>query len=154
MHTTFQECQDALDAARAQAQGLIHTLAATLAHMDRHAAYLVLRRDSRSGELHLDSLRTAGGGTLCSFDERDLLPELTDPLLRAAWGPTDPRDPQALLQLLRDLDRTTTESSKSGMKSDLVLLVLLVRGWRNTPVDTPQGAPRTPRTAVCQLGRS
>ncbi|MFD9367923.1 hypothetical protein ACFWA6_09465 [Streptomyces sp. NPDC060020] len=69
-----------------QAQGLIHTLAATLAHMDRHAAYLVLRRDSRSGELHLDSLRTAGGRTLCSFDERDLLPELTDPSLRAAWG--------------------------------------------------------------------
>lgn len=58
MHTTPQECQDALDTARAQAQGLTHTLTATLAHMYPHAAYLVLRRDPRSGELHLDSLRT------------------------------------------------------------------------------------------------
>ncbi|WP_331735424.1 hypothetical protein OG590_40425 (plasmid) [Streptomyces goshikiensis] len=105
MHTTPQECQDALDTARAQAQGLTHTLTATLAHMYPHAAYLVLRRDPRSGELHLDSLRTAGGGTQCSFGERDLLPELADPVLRTAWGQADPRDPQTLLQLLRDLDR-------------------------------------------------
>ncbi|KPI30559.1 hypothetical protein OV450_7219 [Actinobacteria bacterium OV450] len=108
MHTTLQECQDALKAAQAQAQGLTHTLAATLAHMYPHAAYLVLRRDPRSGELHLDSLRTAGGGTQRSFVERDLLPELTDPVLRTAWGQTSPRDPEVLLQLLRDLDRLGT----------------------------------------------
>ncbi len=70
-----------------------------------HAAYLVLRRDPRSGELHLDSLRTAGGGTQRTFAEWDLMPELTNPVLRAAWGRTDPGDPRALLQLLRDLDR-------------------------------------------------
>lgn len=108
MHTTLQESQDALEAARAQAQGLTHTLAATLAHMYPHAAYLVLRRDPRSGELHLDSLRTAGGGTQCSLGERDPLPELTDPVLREAWGQADPRDPQALLRLLHDLDRLGT----------------------------------------------
>ncbi|WP_331732007.1 hypothetical protein OG592_40995 (plasmid) [Streptomyces avidinii] len=113
MHTTLQECQDALDAARAQARGLTHTLAATLALMYPHAAYLVLRRDPRSGELHLDSLRTAGGGTLCSFGELDLLPELTDPVLRMAWGQTDLRDPQALLQLLRELDRLGPRSEGS-----------------------------------------
>ncbi|MEU2391980.1 hypothetical protein [Streptomyces sp. NPDC007369] len=108
MHTTLQECQNALEAAQGQAQGLTRTLAATLAHMYPHAAYLVLRRDPRSGELHLDSLRTAGGGTQCVFDDGALLPELTDPELRTAWGRTDPRDPQALLQLLRDLDRLAT----------------------------------------------
>ncbi|MGW2270239.1 DEAD/DEAH box helicase [Streptomyces yangpuensis] len=37
---------------------------------------------------------------------------------------------------------------------DLRHSLRLVRGWRNTAVDTPQGAPRTPRRAVCQLGRS
>ncbi|MFJ3817832.1 hypothetical protein [Streptomyces sp. NPDC090056] len=104
MHTTLQDCQDALETARAQAQGLTHTLAATLAHMYPHAAYLVLRRDPRSGELHLDSLRTASGAQgVCG--DLDTLPELTDPELRTAWGGTDPRDPQALLQVLSDLDR-------------------------------------------------
>ncbi|MFD3728844.1 hypothetical protein [Streptomyces sp. NPDC058671] len=104
MHTTLQDCQDALENARAQAQGLTHTLAATLAHMYPHAAYLVLRRDPRSGELQLDSLRTAGGAQgVCG--DLDTLPELTDPELRTAWGGTDPRDPQALLQVLSDLDR-------------------------------------------------
>ncbi|MGO4459863.1 hypothetical protein AB4039_21580 [Streptomyces sp. M-16] len=104
MHTNLQDCQDALETARAQAQGLTHTLAATLAHMYPHAAYLVLRRDPRSGELHLDSLRTAGGAQgVCG--DLDTLPELTDPELRTAWGGTDPRDPQALLQVLSDLDR-------------------------------------------------
>ncbi|MEV7581571.1 hypothetical protein [Streptomyces erythrochromogenes] len=105
MHTTLQDCQNALEAAQDQAQGLTRTLAATLADMDPNAAYLVLRRDPRSGELHLDSLRTAGGGTQCDFDDVDTLPELTDPELRTAWGRTDPRDPQALLQVLRHLDR-------------------------------------------------
>ncbi|MFE5715790.1 hypothetical protein ACFQ7J_33840 [Streptomyces sp. NPDC056501] len=104
MHTALQECQGALETARDQAQGTTHTLAATLAHMYPHAAYLVLRRDTRSGELHLDSLRTAGGGTQLAFGDCDLLPELADPELRTAWGQTNPRDPQALLQLLRDLD--------------------------------------------------
>ncbi|MFE6714032.1 hypothetical protein [Streptomyces sp. NPDC057695] len=109
MHTTLQDCQDALKAAQDQAQGLTRTLTATLADMDPHAAYLVLRRDPRSGELHLDSLRTAGGGTQCVFDFGvDTLPELADPELRAAWGRTDPRDPQALLQVLRHLDRLGT----------------------------------------------
>ncbi|MFE4206141.1 hypothetical protein ACFRSX_32515 [Streptomyces goshikiensis] len=104
MHTALQDCQDALEAAQDQAQGLARTLAATLAHMYPHAAYLVLRRDPRSGELHLDSLRTAGGAQgVCG--DLDTLPELTDPELRTAWGGTDPRDPQALLQVLGDLDR-------------------------------------------------
>ncbi|WP_052499866.1 hypothetical protein [Streptomyces vietnamensis] len=103
MHTTLQQCQDALEAAQDQAQGLARTLAATLAHMYPHAAYLVLRRDPHSGDLHLDSLRTAGGAQgVCG--DLDMLPELTDPELRTAWGGTDPRDPQALLQVLRDLD--------------------------------------------------
>ncbi|MFJ5142664.1 hypothetical protein [Streptomyces sp. NPDC088707] len=104
MHTTIQQCQDALEAAQDQAQGLARTLAATLAHMYPHAAYLVLRREPRSGELHLDSLRTTSGAQgVCG--DLDTLPELTDPELRTAWGGTDPRDPQALLQVLRDLDR-------------------------------------------------
>ncbi|MFJ4879896.1 hypothetical protein ACIP93_32480 [Streptomyces sp. NPDC088745] len=108
MHTTLQGCQDALQTARAQAQGMTHTLAATLAHMYPHAAYLVLRRDPRSGDLHLDSLRTASGGIQCVFADWDLLPELTDAELCAAWGQVNPRDPQALLQVLRDLDRLGT----------------------------------------------
>ncbi|MFD3543152.1 hypothetical protein ACFWUQ_27155 [Streptomyces sp. NPDC058662] len=108
MHTTLQQCQDALEAAQDQAQGLTRTLTATLAHMHPHAAYLVLRRDARSGELHLDSLRTAAGGTQCDFDDLARLPEVTNPELRTAWGRTDPRDPLALLQVLRDLDRLGT----------------------------------------------
>ncbi|MFD9084811.1 hypothetical protein [Streptomyces erythrochromogenes] len=110
MHTTLQDCQDALETAQDQAQGLTRTLTATLADMDPNAAYLVLRRDPHSGELHLDSLRTAGGGTQCvfDFDDVDTLPEVTDPELRTAWGRTDPRDPQALLQVLRHLDRLGT----------------------------------------------
>lgn len=105
MHTALQECQSALEAARAQAQGLTCTLAATLAHMYPHAAYLVLRRHPKSGELHLDSLRTASGGIQHSFDESaEHLPDLADPVLRSAWGQADPRDPQVLLQLLRDLN--------------------------------------------------
>ncbi|MFG2339849.1 hypothetical protein [Streptomyces yangpuensis] len=67
-----------------------------------------MRRDPRSGELRLDSLRTAGGGTQRAFAEGDLLPDLTDPVLRTAWGQTNPRDPRALLRLLRDLDRPGT----------------------------------------------
>ncbi|MGW2304473.1 hypothetical protein [Streptomyces sp. NPDC001809] len=107
MHTTRQQYQDAVEVAQDQAQGLARTLAATLAHMYPHAAYLVLRRDPRSGALHLDSLRTASGAQgICG--DLDTLPELTDHELRTAWGGTNPRDPQALLQVLGDLDRLGT----------------------------------------------
>ncbi|MFE5795788.1 hypothetical protein ACFQ8C_24885 [Streptomyces sp. NPDC056503] len=105
MYTTPQDCHSALETARAQARGLTRTLTATLAHMYPHAAYLVLSRCPDSGELHLDSLRTASGGQQHSFGESpDRLPDLTDPALRSAWGQFDPRDPQVLLRLLRDLD--------------------------------------------------
>ncbi|MFE6461980.1 hypothetical protein ACFVP0_31550 [Streptomyces cinereoruber] len=134
MHTTLQDCQDALDAARTQAQGLTRTLVATLAHMYPHAAYLVLRRDPRSGELHLDSLRTASGRTQHSFAGEDPLPELTDPVLHATWGQTDPRDPQALLRTLSDLDRLGTPfaplpesvQEQAGRYEDTTSLLCLV----------------------------
>ncbi|MGY3341128.1 hypothetical protein ACVW0K_007321 [Streptomyces filamentosus] len=102
MYTTPQKCHIALVAAQDQARGMARTLAATLADMDPYAAYLVLRRHPFGG-IALDSLRTASGAVRHTFEDPDqTLPELTDPELRAAWGPTDPRKPSTLLQLLRD----------------------------------------------------
>ncbi|MFD9047763.1 hypothetical protein [Streptomyces zaomyceticus] len=104
MHTTIQECQNALEATRAEVHGLTRTIAATLAHMYPHAAYLVLRREPHSGELHLDSLRTASGCIQHTFGQRpEQLPELEDPELQRAWGEANPRDPQSLLHILRAL---------------------------------------------------
>lgn len=109
MHTTLQQCQDALEAAQDQAQGLVRTLAATLAHMYPHAAYLVLRREPRSGELHLDSLRTASGAQgVCG--DLDTLLELTDPELRTAGaGP--------IRATLRPCSRSSATSTVSAPRS-------------------------------------
>ncbi|MFC9260808.1 hypothetical protein ACFRFJ_38490 [Streptomyces hydrogenans] len=105
MHTTPQECRSALETARAHARGMADTLVATLAHMYPHAAYLTLNRCPDSRDLHLDSIRTTSGAILYTFENpADRLPGLTDPELLAAWGQTDPQDPQTLLRLLRNLD--------------------------------------------------
>ncbi|MGY3341135.1 hypothetical protein ACVW0K_007328 [Streptomyces filamentosus] len=105
MHTTPQECRSALAHARAQARGLASTIAATLADMYPHTAYLVLSRCPDHHGLDLDSIRTASGAVLHMFEDlTEQLPVLTDPALHAAWEQSDPRDPHVLLHLLRDLD--------------------------------------------------
>ncbi|MEU8952025.1 hypothetical protein [Streptomyces sp. NPDC048489] len=79
-------------------------IADTLTTQFGDAAYLILEDDEHGDALWLHSILDAGGRTLFSFNDADMLPTLTgDSPLRAAWGQLDPADPASLEQAVHGL---------------------------------------------------
>lgn len=102
--------EDAVAQALHAAVQTLSLVSVTLHHQFPTGAFLVLKRpsgdyDDDAVELH--SVRNAQGETVRMFNPyalaSDRLPDVPEDLA-ALWGDTDPRDPEKVLELIRQID--------------------------------------------------